>query len=79
MKYLMKQKTDNPRNIINKFRIRPGIFIVLSMQNIILSGEKCVDSSGNSTGPKTPSEAFFASDEAEAVPAESVVFSVAIS
>ncbi|MFZ3578433.1 hypothetical protein [Virgibacillus sp. DJP39] len=32
------------------------------------------DSCGNSASPKTPEEAFFASEETEAVPAESEVF-----
>ncbi|SET50039.1 hypothetical protein SAMN05216389_1131, partial [Oceanobacillus limi] len=35
---------------------------------------ECVDSCGNSTSPKIPEEAVFASEEAEAVPAESEAF-----
>ncbi|RKQ12091.1 hypothetical protein D8M05_19045 [Oceanobacillus bengalensis] len=37
------------------------------------SGGQPVDSCGKSTCPKTPEEAFFASLEAKAVPAESVL------
>ncbi len=44
----------------------------------LISEGKCVDSSGNSTSPKTPQEAIFASEETEAVPTESAVFSEAV-
>jgi len=40
----------------------------------LLAEAEYVDSYGNSTCPKTPEEAFFASEEAEAVPMESEVF-----
>jgi hypothetical protein len=38
------------------------------------SEEKYEDSCGNSTSPKNPEEAFFASEDSKAVPTESEVF-----
>jgi hypothetical protein len=46
--------------------------------NHTLAKEKCEDSSGNSTSPKAPQEAIFASEETKAVPTESEVFSRAV-
>ncbi|RIU91916.1 hypothetical protein D1864_09830 [Oceanobacillus picturae] len=75
---MIKQKPDDFRIVFNKIRIRPELFITLWIQGTLLNEGKYLDSSGNSTSPKTPEEAFFASEEAEAVPTESVVFSVTI-
>jgi hypothetical protein len=55
-----------------------GYPLIVWYLDYTLAKEKCGDSSGNSTSPKTPQEAIFASEETEAVPTESGVFSGAV-
>ncbi|MFD1173060.1 hypothetical protein [Oceanobacillus picturae] len=69
----IKQEKNRTFNLVIVEKVR-----ILRGRHHTLAKEICGDSSGNSTSPKAPQEAFFASEETKAVPTESEVFSEAV-
>jgi hypothetical protein len=61
----IKQEKNRTFNLVIVEKVR-----ILRGRHHTLAKEICGDSSGNSTSPKAPQEAIFASEETKAVPTE---------
>ncbi|MGP4066523.1 hypothetical protein ACTWPF_16590 [Oceanobacillus sp. M65] len=78
-KKIKQEKTGRSYDVLQKKnQILADTPLIVWYLDYTLAKEKCGDSSGNSTSPKAPQEAIFASEETKAVPTESGVFSGAV-